>query len=316
MSNRIRSAAVAVVAAVLIGVASGETRTPVTYVRIAGRVVDVAGEPIFASVRLVSEDASATTWTEKDGSFICRAASPNTYDLIIEAEGFKSVVRRVRVDGGSELKDEPIVMDVGPARFQDPVEPSRDDAVTGRYGSAQSEEFCALTLDVKTPDGTPTGNTWVELRDDAGNVELRKQMKGSELRICDFGFGKHSLVVGTNEAFPVTVSNILLRLGYPITLTVVLNAPQSGPLSSSCRVYFRIASSRGGPVAGAKVQREHSSYVGVADEYGRVETFLPTGHEGDYVVTRDGFKPGTAHLGCTGLTEIDSSITLDPADAQ
>jgi len=71
MSNRIRSAAVAVVAAVLIGIASGQTRTPVTSVRITGRVVDVAGEPIYAFVtlRLVSEDASATTWTEKDGSF-------------------------------------------------------------------------------------------------------------------------------------------------------------------------------------------------------------------------------------------------------
>ena len=45
---------------------------------------------------------------------------------------------------------------------------------------------------------------------------------GAEFTIPDLEFGKHQLRIGTNECFPITITNITFEPGYPVTLHAVL----------------------------------------------------------------------------------------------
>src|SRR5450755_3161993 len=87
--------------------------------------------------------------------------------------------------------------------------------------SAASPEFCALSVKISNSDGRPINSTTVELFDSSGHVESRRTV-GAEFQICDFSFGPHTLRLGTNECFPLSVSNLEVRLGKPIALDVRL----------------------------------------------------------------------------------------------
>src|SRR5258707_913557 len=69
---------------------------------------------------------------------------------------------------------------------------------------AAAEDFCALSVDLVFHDGTPAKLQPVRLLDPAGNTVFDQQPGDSTVRICDFGFGPHKLVVGYKFCYPVT----------------------------------------------------------------------------------------------------------------
>jgi hypothetical protein len=178
---------------------------------------------------------------------------------------------------------------------------------------AQTGTFCAVTVEVTGPDNLPIQSTWMELLGPDGKVEARNQMDGPIYRLCDFGFGQHSLRVGANECFPVTISNLRVRFGDPIFLKVHLNACSGGEeITNACRIYFRIVDDGGKALPGTRTALQGLASSLTADKYGRVQTFLPKDHTMTYSFLKPGFEAGSAQLACTERREVDRVIVLTP----
>ena len=89
--------------------------------------------------------------------------------------------------------------------------------------------------------------------DPTGVVVLRRQVTEATFRICDFGFGPHTLRVGINECLPVAISNLRVRLGSPISLKVIPNVCSYRDMRSACMVYFRVVDEAGRPIPDANL---------------------------------------------------------------
>jgi len=183
---------------------------------------------------------------------------------------------------------------------------------------AHASDTCAVKLHVTYDDGQALTSTWIELLDSSGKVEIRKMMRGSDLDLCDFGFGRHSLRVGTNECFPVTIENLIVDLKYPIALRVLLPSCNRGePGGNVCPIYFRIHDSAGMPIPDAMV-----SVPGVVvtngpadpqqtDAYGRIQLLL--GGSRTVTFSKQGFEDVTSRIDCGKVREIDTELVMRPA---
>jgi len=181
------------------------------------------------------------------------------------------------------------------------------------HSRALADEFCAVTLNVVGSDGLPIRRTWVQLLDDSGTAELNTMMEGSTLKICDFGFGPHSLRVGSNECLPVTISNLRVVVGYPIHLNVIMNpCGYRDVLRNACLLYLRVVDREGSAVPGAdlllrpipEIQPETKT-----DSYGRYQGLFRGSR--DVIVTKEGFEPGRAHVHCSSTEELDIKVTME-----
>jgi hypothetical protein len=175
----------------------------------------------------------------------------------------------------------------------------------------RAEEFCALTLNIVDSDGLPIRRTWVQLLDESGAGPYT-MMEGPTLRICDFGFGPHTLRVGTNECLPITISNLRVVIGSPLRLNVIMNSCGYMDIRrTTCLLYLRVVDTEGNAVPGAdlllrpipEVQPETKT-----DSYGRYQGLFRGSR--DVIVTKEGFEPGRAHVQCSGTEELDIKITM------
>lgn len=91
---------------------------------------------------------------------------------------------------------------------------------------AQTKEFCALSVELVPVRGTQLRHIPVRLLDQSGKAVFDEQVNNPAFRICDFGFGPHTLVVGSSNCHPMEIHGLRLRFGEPITLTVPLNECQ------------------------------------------------------------------------------------------
>lgn len=176
-------------------------------------------------------------------------------------------------------------------------------------GGARAAEFCALTVSVTEPDGKPIRSTMVELIDPAGSVVRREMMVGPVLKICDFGFGPHTLRIGTNECLPTAVSNLRVILGVPLHLDVMMNScgyRYSG--RSGCLLYFRVADANGGSVPDVDFSPRVTDGSSRTDSYGRFQSLFVG--DRDFTFTKSGFYPTTVHVHCRGTEEIDQGVVL------
>jgi hypothetical protein len=177
---------------------------------------------------------------------------------------------------------------------------------------ARAEEFCALTLNVVGSDGLPIRRTWVQLLDESGAGPYT-MMEGSTLRICDFGFGPHTLRVGTNECLPVTISNLRVVIGYPVHLNVILNSCGYRDIRrTACFLYLRVVDTEGSGVPGADLLLRPIPEVQLeakTDSYGRYQGLFWGSR--DVIVTKEGFEPGRAHVQCNGTEELDIKVTKE-----
>ena len=128
------------------------------------------------------------------------------------------------------------------------------------------------------------------------------------MRICDFGFGPHELRVGTNECLPVTISNLKLVFGSPLSLNVILNGcGYREQMRNACLGYFRVADERGKPVVGAEFSPRLNIRDARVDSYGRYQTLFTGSH--DLTFAAPGFEPATVHLQCKE-TEVDQTVLM------
>jgi hypothetical protein len=179
--------------------------------------------------------------------------------------------------------------------------------------SAQAEDFCAVTLNVVGADRMPISSTWIELDDPAGNVVRKEIMMGPTLQICDFGFGPHTLRVGTNECLPVTISNLRVVVGSPVELNVMLNlCGYREIMRNACLLYFRVVDEGGHSIPDVGFSpRIAAERQPKTDSYGRYQ-ILFRGKQ-DITFAKQGFSPRTVSVQCDGVEEIDKSVVMRKA---
>lgn len=186
--------------------------------------------------------------------------------------------------------------------------------IAGCYvsGAAFAEDFCALSVEVQFHDGSPARLTPVRLVDPSGKVVFDEQAEKSTFRICDFGFGPHSLVVGYGFCYPTTVSGLELHLGRPIHLMVRLNECPPHVSRGSCSVYLRARSPSGSALENVSVSWGTGGPPGATDAYGRVGTSLVGPATTTAILTKEGYIPESIALHCTKSEGIEREIVLKP----
>jgi hypothetical protein len=185
------------------------------------------------------------------------------------------------------------------------------------FGSQQAaaQEFCAVTLHVAEPDGGPITSTWIELDDSSGRLVHREMMMGSTLKICDFGFGPHTLKVGTNGCLLVAISNLRMVFGSPLDLHVVLDGcGYREQVRSGCLLYLRVVDDGGKPVSRITFSpRLVTNQLPTTDSYGRYQALFKG--FGDLTFKKEGFDPEKVHVECQDSEEIDLEVTMKRAAA-
>ena len=175
---------------------------------------------------------------------------------------------------------------------------------------ARAEDFCALTVNIM-PDGEmPFRSTWIELDDPSGKAVLTKQVTEATFRICDFGFGPHTLRVGINECLPVAISNLQVRFGSPISLRVFTNATAycGSGYRTGCLAYFRVVDEDGKPVSNAAFSPPLTTKPAATDSYGRWQGLF--GGNRDLRFTAPGFSPATVNIQCRQDEEVDRLVVM------
>ncbi len=176
--------------------------------------------------------------------------------------------------------------------------------------SAAAEEFCAVTLNVLDSGGAPISSTWIELVNSEGLVVRKEEMIGPTIRICDFGFGPHTLRVGTNECLPMAISNLRVVMGGPLHLKVTLNGcSYRDVMRNACLLYVRVKDNEGKPVPDADLSRAPPPRLqSKTDAYGRIQTLFRGSR--DLVVTKEGFEPAVARAQCRSDEELDIEVIM------
>jgi hypothetical protein len=174
---------------------------------------------------------------------------------------------------------------------------------------AYAEDFCAVTLNVTKWDGSPSG-AWIELLDPAGKIVRKESFTESAHQICDFGFGPHTLRVGTNSCLPVAISNIRVVFGFPLNLHVRLDGcGYQEQMRNACLLYLRIVDEFGKPIP--EVGFSPILVLNIpqrTDSYGRYQSLFKGNH--DTTFTKPGYESATVHLQCRDTEEVDKEVVL------
>ena len=168
---------------------------------------------------------------------------------------------------------------------------------------------CALTAYVQDAKGAPVSRTWVELFDQRSTVVFSGLVDSNPVRICDFGFGTHTLRVGRHGCFPVTVSNLQFMFAKPIVLRIVLNACVIGDMWFGCPVYFRIRSVDNQKLANIKIVSEQRSTV--TDAYGRAQFMMGTSTTETFVFEGQGYEAARQSVSCRDRSIVEREIILE-----
>jgi hypothetical protein len=175
--------------------------------------------------------------------------------------------------------------------------------------NASAAEFCALSIRIITPEGRPARLTPVKLLDPSGKVIFDEQVETSEVQICDFGFGAHTLVVGYRYCHPVSISGLVLHLDEPLRLTVQLNQCSNDVWRDGCLVYLRIRDPSGSPVENATLVSS-SVVPSSSDRFGRVTGNILKGNS-SVVLKKAGYVELRIPLACPASEEIDKEIIFE-----
>lgn len=174
---------------------------------------------------------------------------------------------------------------------------------------ASAENFCALTVNIESPDGRPARKTWVELIDPDGVVEKRELVDGPTVHICDFGFGAYSIRIAPNLCHPITISNLHLHLGHPITLRVRKSECEGEGMHTGCEVFLRVGDKEAKRIAGASILSEGHPWL-KTDEFGRAEGLLAAG-ERQIAVSAEGYQPRLIALKCEEASDLYQQVILE-----
>jgi hypothetical protein len=176
-----------------------------------------------------------------------------------------------------------------------------------------AKDFCAVTLHVTGARGEPITSTWIELVNPTGRVVRREMTNGSEHKICDFGFGPHTLRVGTNECLPVAISDLRVVFGHPLTLNVILyGSGYCERMRSGCFIYFRTVDENHDPLPAVSLSPTLDIHgPSETDAFGRYQSLFHGSY--DVSFTKRGFTPAKAHIQCKSDEEIDVEVLMRKA---
>ncbi len=178
----------------------------------------------------------------------------------------------------------------------------------GTSVAAHAADFCALSLHVIDSGGKPISHTWIELNDGSGKTERKEMIEGPDFKICDFGFGEHTLHVGTNECLPVAISGLRVVFGSPVSLDVKLNGCGYRNMRTACLVYFRVVDGEGRPIPNAQFSPKLTLETSQIDSYGRWQGLVKGSH--DLTFVKPGFDPAVIHIQCREDEEIDQAVVM------
>lgn len=180
-------------------------------------------------------------------------------------------------------------------------------------GIGRSADFCAVRVHVVDSKGIPVTRSWIELENSRGVAVRREIVVGPDFDVCDFGFGPHTLRIGTNECLPVAISNLKVVFGHPVSLVAVINGCSYRNMRSACLAYFRVSDASGAPVGGAVLSRQGAPDV-QTDSFGRWQGLFDGSR--DVTFTKTGFEPVIVHVGCASDEEVDRPVVMSrPPDS-
>lgn len=172
-------------------------------------------------------------------------------------------------------------------------------------------DFCAIVLKLESREGPLLGSTLVELINSKGETVHKQFVGGADYRICDFGLGSHSLVIGANECHPVTIGNLTLRLGYPMFFRVVLPDCEFGDqIRSACLAFVRVTDFAGSPIPNVTFSVEGSQplWTRKTDSRGRWQDLWRG--ESDFIFSQVGFQATRVHVSCKSTEELSIAVVL------
>jgi len=180
-------------------------------------------------------------------------------------------------------------------------------------GVAFGSDFCALSITVVSPNGlTIPYPLPITLVDSTGRVEEQTTTRDGKASFCDFGFGDHTVIVGSEEGCgSVVMPHIRLRLGSHQELKIVHNicsgVGEGGRLN--CAFYLRIRSDNGQKLAGAELWSQGNLLL-KADQYGRALVPVTKGTTREYEVRSPCHQNDEIHLSCTHNEESEREVIL------
>lgn len=172
-----------------------------------------------------------------------------------------------------------------------------------------AETFCAVSVKVVNASGGSIASSWIELVDPQGRIVRRENIQGETFKICDFGFGPHTLRIGTNECLPVSISNLRVVFGHPLNLVAVLNAcGYREQMRNACLLFARAVDSAHQPIAEVELLPKLGADIQTTDLYGRWQGLFK-GHK-ELVFAKNGFAPANLSLLCNADEEHDVEIVM------
>lgn len=170
--------------------------------------------------------------------------------------------------------------------------------VIGSHLCKAETNFCALTLEVSGIHGEVIRGVTAALKNETGNIVQQQLVEGRFVQFCDFGFGRHSLVL--QNGCSMEIHDVYIKFGIEQKLKAIVN-PCRGPsggdvLGNACFTFVRIASDNGEPIPGARLAS--SKQQRTADSYGRARVVVAEGDEQAFTVSKNGFETVSFKSGC------------------
>lgn len=176
---------------------------------------------------------------------------------------------------------------------------------------ARAEDFCAVTAEVFAADGRPNNMTWIQLDDPSGKPVRKELVRGPIVRICDFGFGPHTLRIGINECLSVSISNLRVVFGSPLHLRVYTNVCGYRSLRSGCLAYFRVVDDSGAGLPDVDLSLPPSDRPQRTDSFGRWQGLFSGNRH--FVFSKPGFEAVNMQVECRRDEEIEQQVVMKRA---
>jgi hypothetical protein len=172
-------------------------------------------------------------------------------------------------------------------------------------------DACPLVVNVTGPGKEPVSGVTVELEDSQGAVVFRGRSGSSSVKICDFGFGRHTLVVDRRGCWPTRLEIKGLAGPLESQLNVTVNDCPPEQWRTGCLVHMRIRTKEDGrSVRDALVTSIPSGVRRRSDAYGRVWPLVAPGATTKLVISAAGFSEESSEVRCKSTELIELPVTL------